>query len=456
MDNAIIVIDDEQHFLDSVWRALNTAGFRDVELETDPAHAIATFERGAAIDLALIDVSMPGISGIEVLESILKTSPDTQCLMITAVNDASIAVRCIKKGAYDYLLKPISRDDLVLAVNRALERKRLLSALDISKTSNVSHLKCADAFKPIITRSINLLKIMKEAELHAVSNVPVLITGESGTGKELLARAIHAASSRAKHLFTPVNMAGLTDTLFDSEFFGHIKGAFTGAEKDRKGYLEISDKGTLFLDEIGHVPLDLQGKLLRVLQDGEFLKVGASRSQKTDVRFIAATNIELDPLIARGKFRKDLYYRLKGAWLHLAPLRERGEDIPLLIDSFMEEFDGTHKIKGIDDRALSVLMDYDYPGNIRELRSIIQSSVNLAQGRRISEAFLPDFLLKRKKRKKLRRIEQNGSIAPLEEIEKDHILKVYEYSGNNKARTARLLGIGLNTLRRKLKGYHVG
>jgi len=455
MANTILVIDDEQHFLDSVRRVLHTAGFRDVELETDPANAIAIFERGDPIDLALIDVSMPGISGIEVLESIMRTSPDTECLMITAVNDAKIAVQCIKKGAYDYLLKPISRDDLVLAVNRALERKRLLGLLDIKKTSDVSHLKCVEAFEPIITRSINLLRIMKEAELHAVSNVPVLITGESGTGKELLARAIHDASPRAKQLFTPVNMAGLTGTLFDSEFFGHTKGAFTGAEQDRKGYLETANRGTLFLDEIGHLPLELQGKLLRVLQDGEFLKVGASHFQKTDIRFIAATNIELDPLIAKDKFRKDLFYRLKGAWLHLPPLQERREDIPLLIDTFMDEFEGTNKNKGIDEQVLSLLIDYDYPGNIRELRSIIQSSINLAQGRRISEAFLPEFLLKRKKGLKKKIPKQNGPIAPLEEIEKDHILKAYDYSGKNKAQTARLLGIGLNTLRRKLKYYRV-
>ncbi len=455
MDSTILVIDDEQHFLDSVRRVLNTAGFRDVVLEADPAKAIAIIERGDPIDLALIDVSMPGISGIEVLESIMRTSPDTQCLMITAVNDAKVAVQCIKKGAYDYLLKPISRDDLVLAVNRALERKRLLGVLDIKKTSDASHLKCVEAFEPIITRSINLFRIMKEAELHAVSNVPVLITGESGTGKELLARAIHDASPRAKHLFTPVNMAGLTGTLFDSEFFGHTKGAFTGAEQDRKGYLETTNRGTLFLDEIGHLPLELQGKLLRVLQDGEFLKVGSSHFQKTDIRFIAATNIELDPLIAKGKFRKDLFYRLKGAWLHLPPLRERREDIPLLIDRFMGEFEGTNKNKGIGDQTLSLLIDYDYPGNIRELRSIIQSSINLAQGRRISEVFLPEFLLKRNKRLKKKIPQQNGPIAPLEEIEKAHILKAYEYSKNNKAQTARLLGIGLNTLRRKLKYYRV-
>ena len=455
MHNRIIVIDDEQHFLDSVRRGLITAGYRDVRLETDPARAITLFERGDSIDLALIDVSMPGISGIEVLESIRETSPDTECLMITAVNDAGIAVQCIKKGAYDYLLKPISRDDLVLAVNRALERKRLLDVLDIRKKSDISQLQCVDAFKPIITRSVNMLSVMKEAELHAASSVPILITGESGTGKELLARAIHDASPRAKYPFTPVNMAGLTGTLFDSEFFGHTKGAFTGAERDRKGYLEITNRGTLFLDEIGHLPLELQGKLLRALQDGEFLKLGISQVQTTDIRFIAATNVDLNPLIAKGMFRKDLYYRLRGAWLHLPALRERKEDIPVLIDRFLDEFDWANKNKGIGEQAISMLMDYDYPGNVRELRSIIQSSINLAQGKHLSAAFLPDYIQKVKRKGRKESPEQTGPVAPLEEIEKAHILKAYKQTGRNKARAARMLGIGLNTLRRKLTAYGV-
>lgn len=455
MSNTILVIDDEQHFLDSVKRALNIAGFQDLRLETHPEKAIAIFESGDPIDLALIDVSMPGISGVDVLEAIRETSPNTECLMISAVNDAGIAVKCIKKGAYDYLLKPVSRDDLILAVNRALERKRLLDILDVKKKSDVSQLKCVDAFKPIITRSVNLLRVMKEAELHAVSNVPILITGESGTGKELLARAIHDASPRATYPFTPVNMAGLTGSLFDAEFFGHTKGAFTGAEQDRKGYLETTNQGTLFLDEIGHLPLELQGKLLRVFQEGEFMKLGTSHVQMTDIRFIAATNADLDPLVDKGKFRKDLYYRLKGAWLHLSPLRERKEDIPILIDRFLEEFEVADKQKGISEKAISMLMDYDYSGNVRELRSIIQSSVNLAQGRRISPAFLPDFLRKRGRGLKKRSPEKNGPIGSLEEIEKAHILKAYNYTNKNKAKTAQMLGIGLNTLRRKLKSYNV-
>lgn len=451
----ILVIDDEQDFLDSLKRGLIIAGFTNVQLESDPRKAAAVIEQGAAIDIALIDVFMQGMDGIELLELIRAASPDTECIMITALNDAKVAVECMKKGAYDYLVKPVSRDDLLLAVNRALERKRLLELLDIKEKREIPELKCGEAFNLIISRSVNMLKVMKEAELHAYSNVPILITGESGTGKELLARSIHAASPRAKYPFTPVNMASHTETLFNAEFFGHTKGAFTGAEKDRKGYIESTNHGTLFLDEIGTLPLELQGKLLRVLQEGEFIKLGTSHAQKTDVRFIAATNADLEQLMNRHMFRKDLYYRLKGAWLYLPPLRERKEDIPLLINKFLEEFCGVRQDRGIEELALSTLMDYDYPGNIRELRSIIQSAVNLAQGRPISANFLPSYLQSRKRMLKGEGQKSDGPIVSLAEAEKAHILRAYEETGRNKMRTAKLLDIGLNTLRRKLESYGI-
>ena len=294
---------------------------------------------------------------------------------------------------------------------------------------------------------------MKEAELHAVSHVPVLITGESGTGKELLARAIHAASPRAEFPFTPINMASVTGNLFDAEFFGHTKGAFTGAEKDRMGYIEHTNKGTLFLDEIGSLPLELQGKLLRLLQEGEYIKLGTSKPQKADVRFIAATNTDLDRLMVKGMFRKDLYYRLKGAWLHLPPLRERTEDIPLLLTTFLEKFGGVNVSTGIDEQAASILSNYDYPGNIRELRSILQSAVNLAQGKTISTKYLPNHLQERKAIAMRNSQPISKTVVPFSEVEKEHILKVYNQMGRNKSRTAKLLGIGLNTLRRKLRAY---
>ena len=455
MDNSIVLIDDEPLFLDSVRRGLNFCGFKNVRSEQDPNKAAALFKAGKLFDVALIDVKMPGTSGIELLDVIKNTSPNTECLMVTAINEVRVAVECLKKGASDYLVKPISRDNLGTAVQRAFERKQRLDALSPEKKITSQVLTNANAFRSIITRSPKVLKILKEAELHAASDIPILITGESGTGKELLARAIHCVSSRAKFPFTPINMASITGSLFDAEFFGHTRGAFTGAEKARMGHLEQTNKGTLFLDEIGDLPLDLQGKLLRVLQEKEYLKLGTSKPQKTDVRFISATNADLDRFKDKGMFRKDLYYRLKGALLHLPPLRERKEDIPLLADKFLKDFSDVSWKEGISEEAGILLMNYDYPGNIRELRSIIQLAVNLAQGRQISANFLPPSLRKRKPVARSYSQKEGSFIAPLEEVEKAHVLKAYEQTGRIKTQTAKLLSIGLNTLRRKLNAYGV-
>ena len=294
--------------------------------------------------------------------------------------------------------------------------------------------------------------MLKEAELHAASGIPILITGETGTGKELLSRAIHAASSRAGSVFTPVNMESLNPNMFDAQFFGHTRGAFTGADKDWAGYLESSNRGTLFLDEIGNLPLELQGKLLRVLQEGEFIKIGTATPRKVDVRFIAATNSDLERMMAQNKFRKDLYYRLKGGWLPLPPLRERTADIPILIRSFIEEFCGSRGAD-VEEEVFPLLIDYDYPGNIRELKAIIQAAVNLSQGRPISAKFLPPQLVKRIPSSTAAHLPEPEAIIPLEQVEKDHVLSVYNLLGKNKSRTARSLGIGLNTLRRKLESY---
>ncbi len=256
----------------------------------------------------------------------------------------------------------------------------------------------------------------------------------------------------------PVNMAFLTGSLFDAEFFGHTKGAFTGAQKERMGYLEQANRGTLFLDEISSLPLELQGRLLRVLQEGEYLKLGTSKLQRSDVRFIGATNADLERSVKNGLFREDLYYRLKGAWLHLPPLRERREDIPLLAKKFLEDLSCVPGNCEIEEEAMSLLTDYDYPGNIRELKSILQSAVNLAQGRPISTHFLPAYIRGRKRKPFLKEgfQKEQSPIVPLMEVEKGHILKVYEQMGRNKVQTAKLLAIGLNTLRRKLTSYGVG
>jgi len=455
MSHRIIVVDDDRDYLELVKSRLVASGFPSVDILDDPLAAAAAFEAYVSFDVALIDLSMPDMDGQALLDLIKKYSPATECIMVTAVNDDRAAVQCLRQGAYDYLVKPVSEDDLLFAVRRALERKRLLDILHIEKSRRPPVFSHPEAFREILTRCPSLLRILKEAELHAASDVPILITGESGTGKELLARAIHRASSRKAGPFLPLNMAALNAELFEADFFGHTRGAFTGAEKERRGHLKHCDHGTLFLDEIGNLPLSLQGKLLRVLQDGEFTPVGCSAPQKADVRFVAATNEDLDQMVESGRFRRDLYYRIRGSWLHLPSLQERMEDIPQLIEHFLKEFKGFEDSLGLDDGALEILIGYEFPGNIRELKSIIQTAVNLAQGQRITVDCLPEHLRRRKPtgaRKPPSAV--TGSFL-LADVEKQHILDIYERMGHNKVRTARALGLGLNTLRRKLKTYHV-
>ena len=235
MDNRIIVIDDEQDFLDSIRRGLITSGFKNIHIEDNPEKAAAAFKTGETFDIALIDITMPGMDGMELLEVIRNNSPRTECIMVTAIDEVRVAIKCLRKGAYDYLVKPLSKEDLISSLNRALERKRLVDLLDLGKLKSIPQLENKEAFRPIITRSEKVLRVLKEAELHASGDVPILITGDTGTGKELLSRAIHAASPRVKFDFTPINMDALTAQLFDAEFFGHTRGAFTGAEKNVSG-----------------------------------------------------------------------------------------------------------------------------------------------------------------------------------------------------------------------------
>lgn len=455
MGPRILIVDDDRDYLELSRNRLNACGFKVVDALDDPRQAAELFESNVAYDVAVIDIGMPEMDGQALLEVIKKTSPATECIMVTAMNDARTAVNCLRKGAYDYLVKPVSEDEVIFAVKRALERKRLLDILHVEKSRQPPAFSHPAAFQPIITRSKGLLRLLKEAELHAGSDVPILVTGESGTGKELLARAIHAASPRAEQPFLPVNMAALANELFEAEFFGHTKGAFTGAEKERAGHLKHCDHGTLFLDEIGNLPLTMQGKLLRVLQDGEFTPVGSSAQQKADVRFVAATNEDLDQMIAAGRFRRDLFYRIRGSWLHLPALRERPEDIPLLIEHFLRDFFPAGREYRVDEAALRVLLGYAYPGNVRELKSILQAAVNLAQGPAISLKCLPEQVRKCRPGAVGKSPEQNGPILPFADVEKNHILSVYRQLGGNKVHTARALGLGLNTLRRKLKSYQV-
>ena len=455
MNASIIVVDDDFDFLELMRARLIGAGFKQVRIEDDPLKAAARFASEESFDIALVDMTMPEMDGLELIDQIKNYSPRTECIMVTAVNDARLAVKCLRKGAYDYLVKPISEEDLVFSLKRTLEKKRLLDILDIEKSRKLPALSNPEAFKPIVTRSPAMQRLLKEAELHAGSDVPILITGDSGTGKELLAIAIHAASARARYPFMPVNMAAVSAGLFEAEFFGHTRGAFTGAENERNGFLRHAHHGTLFLDEIGNMPGEMQGKLLRVLQDGVYAKLGTSEQQKVDVRFIAATNEDLENLMHRNIFRKDLYYRIRGGWLHMPPLRERTDDIPLLVTHFLQKYCAPASPCGIAEDALCLLMEYEFPGNVRELQAIIQSAVNLAQGGDITVEALPKALKKPTSMASCTLNSVEDLNVPLAVIEKNHILNVYNHLDQNKSQTAKQLGIGLNTLRRKLKAYGV-
>lgn len=455
MNSSILIVDDEKDFLESLKRGLMISGYKNVHLESSPLEAARRVEAGESHDIALLDVTMPGMNGMELLERIKTASPATECIMVTAINELSTAVQCMQRGAYDYMVKPFSREDLVLRIQRALEKKRLMDILVLKSNPLPAPLTNAEAFQDICTRSPAVQRILKEAELHAVSDLPVLITGESGTGKELLARAIHKASSRAERPFVAINMASMSETLFEAEFFGHTRGAFTGAERERRGHLESAHKGTLFLDEIGNLPASLQAKLLRVLQEGELMKLGSSKPQKIDIRFVAATNQDLERLMVKGDFRKDLFYRLRGAWLHLPPLRERRDDIAPLISRFIGEMEPERRPRGIEPQVLGILTAYDYPGNIRELRSILQAAANLAQGGSISTPCLPGYLREVKEKPDQSAGTPESAGQSLADMEKACIISVYENSGCNKAQTARQLQIGLSTLRRKLELYGI-
>lgn len=452
----ILLVDDEQDFLESLERGLLISGFRNIRAENDPRKAALLLQQGEPVDIALIDITMPGMSGIELLDIIRSSSPTTECIMVTAVDKASLAVSCMKKGAFDYLLKPLDMEELLVVILKALERKNLLEIHRMSKQKGIPDLANPEAFASIVTQSEKMLRIMREAELHAVSKVPILITGETGTGKELLAQAIHKASSRANHTFTAINMSALTASLFEAEFYGHTKGAFTGAAQDRKGYLETTSGGTLFLDEIGSLPLELQGKLLRVLQEGEYFKLGTSRPQGADIRFIAATNVELDTLQDQGLFRKDLFYRLCGAWLDLPPLRERKGDLVILVEYFLRENGSGHSRRDIEESTWNLLKAYPFPGNVRELKSIVQHASNLAKGKSISVHHLPAYVTAAASAKHpAAPLSASDTIVPLAIMEKNHILNAYRHTSRNKLQTARLLDIGANTLRRKLQSYNI-
>lgn len=441
----ILVVDDEPAQLELVGGFLKKQGFETVLAESG-AKALEGF-RQEPVDLVLTDQKMPDMSGVELLKAIRAINPEAAVIVITAYGTVETAVAAVKAGAADYLSKPLNLDELLYRIEQVRERHRLLSEnRDLREALQRHH-----RIEGIIGESGQMLEMLSLVRRVAPSEATVLIRGESGTGKELIAKAIHYASPRASGPLVRVNCAALPETLLESELFGHEKGAFTGALATRKGRFELADGGSLFLDEIGDLPLPLQAKLLRVLQEREFERVGSSLPIRVNVRILAATHRDLEALLKAGQFRDDLYYRLNVVTIVLPPLRERREDLPSLMDHFLRVF--TEKngktIRGFTQKAREALLRYDYPGNVRELENIIERAVVLTRDDVIGRADLPLSIQEPDGEDN----EQASLPAAVEGIERRMIKEALARCGGVQTRAAELLGISERRLRYKLNKY---
>ena len=439
MTTRILIVDDETDFLDSVTRMLRMEGYSDITAVSVPTQVEALVE-DQEFDVAFLDVTMPEMDGIEVLSVIKEKSPGTECVMVTADERIPTVIQAVRAGAYDYLIKPITPDEMRIVLDRALERRHLLESLRLrSSGAMTGTLEKPEIFADIVTQNRRMLRLLREAELHARSEIPMLVTGDTGVGKELMARAIHAASHRADGPLVAVNMLALSPTLFESEFFGHVRGAFTGADRDHKGYLAQAKGGTLFLDEIGDLSMEIQGKLLRILQEGEFAQVGTTKAERADVRFIAATNQDLEKKVQQHLFRKDLFYRLQFAHLHIPALKDRADDISLLATHFLST--SAQPDARLTEEAKNSLVAHAWNGNVRELRGVLEAAANLAADGPIKPEHLKiPRAPKQAKGPKAAPSDaartQVGDSEPLASVERRHILAVYESTGNNKSQTA--------------------
>ncbi|GAW92013.1 sigma-54-dependent transcriptional regulator [Calderihabitans maritimus] len=434
----ILIVDDEETFRDLLVRRFQRKGFAVVGAGSG-SEALERLEE-EFFDVAIVDLKMPGMDGLELLEKIKETQPETQVLMLTGHGTIETAIRAMKLGAYDYLTKPCNLEELEILIEKAVEKRKLLGqnkGLQQALNRNLG-------FRRIIGESEKIRRLQEMVRKVAASPSPVLIEGESGTGKELIAEALHGWSPRAGRPFIVVNCGALPAHLLESELFGHEKGAFTGAVMQKKGLVEAADSGTLFLDEIGELDPQLQVKLLRFLETGEFRRVGDNRLRYVDVRVVAATNRRLEEEIRQGRFREDLYYRLNVFKLVVPPLRERKEDIPLLVDYFITKFAGEERKLRLDEEAMRALMAYDFPGNVRELAHMVERGVLLASGSVIKKEDLFN--------------ENNEAISvgmTLEEVEKRHIAATLRSVNGNRAKAARLLGISVRNLYRKIQAYNL-
>ncbi len=437
--SSILLIDDDDSLRRIMEFSLTEAGYR-VQTAANGEEGLRLFEK-EYFDAVISDITMPGMGGVEVLMKIREQDAQIPVVMITAYGTIESAVDAMRRGAFDYITKPFNRDELRLTLDKAL-RMRRLEKENIELRSEVTD---RYRFDNIIGSSEKIREVLDSAGRVAASDATVLITGERGTGKELLAKGIHFNSSRAKAPFVAVNCAAIPETLIENELFGHVKGAFTGAGKDKEGKFELADGGTILLDEIGELRIDLQAKILRVLQERSVDRLGDRKSIAVDIRVIASTNRDIEHAIKEGKFRDDLYDRINVVALRMPSLRERREDIQLLVPYFLKKFNRGASV-GIDQEAMDVLLSYGWPGNVRELESVIERASVLKHGSLVTPADLPEKLKKEKNSLEniLLNLPEEG--IALEELEKSLIIKALEKSKGNQTRAAEYLGITRPTL----------
>ncbi|MGH9358263.1 MAG: sigma-54-dependent transcriptional regulator [Terriglobia bacterium] len=449
--NRILVVDDDPSLRRVLEVQLEQEGY--AVASTSSAQEALSMLQLQCYDLIITDLKMPDVSGIALLKQIRSQYPESIIIILTAFATVETAVEAMKAGAYDYLTKPVHPEEMSLVVQRALDHFRLVKEVRVLRAS----LNEKYGFDNILGRSGGLLQVLDTAARAARTNSTVLIRGETGTGKELLAKAIHFNSSRKGKPLVTINCAAIPKELMESELFGHRKGAFTGAVADKKGKIETADGGTLFLDEIGEMPLELQVKLLRLIQEGEIEKVGSEARSRVDVRIIAATHRDLQAMIEDGAFREDLYYRLAVIPLTLPPLRERPEDIPEMVQHFLrrsKEKNGRPELI-MSQALLPYFSNYRWPGNVRELENVVERVVVLARGEEITVQDLPEFLRRQRGDREALEIDLPPQGISLEAIEKELILKALEKCAWNQTRAARYLDISRKTLIYRMERHEI-
>jgi two-component system response regulator PilR (NtrC family) len=452
----VLIVDDEEVLRDVLDAVLRREGF-DIVTAASGEEALNVLDSTEEVDLVILDVMLPGISGIDTLRAIRISNPALPVIVITAFSSIDGAIEAMKQGAFHYIPKPFKNEEVVITVNKALEQRRLTRENERLK----SELSEKFSYANIIGKSEAMRKVFDLIRLAAPSRSNILIQGESGTGKELVAKAIHHASPRARNAFVTVNSGSLPPELLESSLFGHMKGAFTGAIATKRGLFEVADDGSIFLDEIGNINLETQAKLLRVIQEKEFMRLGSVETIKVDVRIIAATNADLHKLMADSKFREDLYYRLNVITIQLPPLRRKREDIPLLIQHFLQKYsdENRKKIREVTAEAMRIMMDHAWPGNVRELENTIERAVVLCTADRITGELLPDYL------RYPVRTDQPAMVVPAEGIslkdavsnyERTMILQSLELASGVQKRAAELLQVKPSTLNEMMKrlGIH--